>query len=173
MTRSLQGYEGAKPGFVRLSFAYYMSDDEADFILSAVEFVAAHGQRFLPCYDLDWSTGDWTCKPTLKDLIIPQPRSRPGWRHRSGLLPRWPRRGRDRDRDEGGDDGALAFLQDSFEEAPGAGASLAEVAAMSPAEKYGYYLEVAHTIAGFLPEFPSESHDPPKLIDPFIIDFRL
>ncbi|KAJ6846860.1 uncharacterized protein M6B38_283635 [Iris pallida] len=57
-----KGYQGLKPGWTRISFAYYMSKEEVDFILASVEFVAAYGHRFLPLYHFDWITGDWTCK---------------------------------------------------------------------------------------------------------------
>ncbi|XP_014757908.1 uncharacterized protein LOC100834540 [Brachypodium distachyon] len=56
----LQGYRGLKPGWTRLSFSYYLSKDEFKFILSAIEFIAAYGHRFLPLYRFDWITGDWT-----------------------------------------------------------------------------------------------------------------
>ncbi|KAI3717527.1 hypothetical protein L1987_69205 [Smallanthus sonchifolius] len=42
------GYNGAKIGWTRVSFPYYMSDEEYEFILAAIEFVAVYGQRFLP-----------------------------------------------------------------------------------------------------------------------------
>ncbi|XP_062202935.1 uncharacterized protein LOC133905214 [Phragmites australis] len=56
----LKGYNGLKPGWTRLSFAYYLSKEEFKFILDAIEFVAAYGHRFLPFYKFDWITGDWT-----------------------------------------------------------------------------------------------------------------
>lgn len=55
-----QGYSGLKPGWTRLSFAYYLSKEEFKFILSAIEFIAAYGHRFLPLYKFDWITGNWT-----------------------------------------------------------------------------------------------------------------
>lgn len=52
--------EGIKPGWTRLNLAPWVTDEEADFLLSAVEFVAAFGERFLPLYDFNWQTGAWT-----------------------------------------------------------------------------------------------------------------
>jgi hypothetical protein len=49
-----------KPGWTRVSFAYYLPREEFQFILAAIDFVAAHGHRFLPLYDFDWTTGNWT-----------------------------------------------------------------------------------------------------------------
>lgn len=56
----LEGYSGLKPGWTRLSFSYYLSTEEFKFILSAIEFIATYGHRFLPLYKFDWNTGDWT-----------------------------------------------------------------------------------------------------------------
>ncbi|XP_025805676.1 uncharacterized protein LOC112884487 [Panicum hallii] len=56
----LEGYSGLKPGWTRLGFSYYLSNEEFRFILAAIEFVASHGHRFLPLYKFDWITGDWT-----------------------------------------------------------------------------------------------------------------
>ncbi|KAL6660605.1 hypothetical protein ACP70R_001640 [Stipagrostis hirtigluma subsp. patula] len=55
----VKGYHGVKPGWTRVSFAYYISREEFRFILAAIDFVAAHGHRFLPLYSFDWATGNW------------------------------------------------------------------------------------------------------------------
>ncbi|KAF7002419.1 hypothetical protein CFC21_017915 [Triticum aestivum] len=56
----LEGYSGLKPGWTRLSFSYYLSTEEFKFILSAIEFIATYGHRFLSLYKFDWITGNWT-----------------------------------------------------------------------------------------------------------------
>ncbi|KAM3371464.1 hypothetical protein ACQJBY_018720 [Aegilops geniculata] len=56
----LEGYSGLKPGWTRLSFSYYLSKEEFKFILSAIEFIATYGHRFLSLYKFDWITGNWT-----------------------------------------------------------------------------------------------------------------
>ncbi|KAF7017547.1 hypothetical protein CFC21_030973 [Triticum aestivum] len=56
----LEGYSGLKPGWTRLSFSYYLSKEEFKFILSAIEFIATYGHRFLALYKFDWITGNWT-----------------------------------------------------------------------------------------------------------------
>jgi selenocysteine lyase/cysteine desulfurase len=53
------GFEGIKPGWTRLNFNYFISNDEFEFLISALEFVADHGAKFVPLYDLDWHTGAW------------------------------------------------------------------------------------------------------------------
>ncbi|KAG0494429.1 hypothetical protein HPP92_005423 [Vanilla planifolia] len=55
-----KGYNGLKPGWTRVSFAYYLTKEEFAFILDAIEFIASYGHRFLSLYHLDWMTGDWT-----------------------------------------------------------------------------------------------------------------
>lgn len=57
--RSVQGYEGLKPGWTRISFSYYTPVEEMEFVVDAIEFIAKCGHRFLPLYDFDWRTGDW------------------------------------------------------------------------------------------------------------------
>ncbi|XP_059639590.1 uncharacterized protein LOC132281961 [Cornus florida] len=57
-----KGYNGVKPGWTRVSFPYYMSIEEFEFILAALEFIAIYGQRFLPLYHFNWKTGAWTFK---------------------------------------------------------------------------------------------------------------
>jgi selenocysteine lyase/cysteine desulfurase len=59
------GVEGVKPGWCRIGFHYTMDDVEADYIIDAVEFVAAHGHLFLPLYDFDLHSGLWTHKQAL------------------------------------------------------------------------------------------------------------
>ncbi|MCO5584010.1 hypothetical protein L7F22_037929 [Adiantum nelumboides] len=64
-----RGYQGLKPGWARLSFPYDMTDKEVEYVLVAIEMVAKYGQCFLPLYDVDWKTGDWTFK-NLKGAYI-------------------------------------------------------------------------------------------------------
>jgi len=54
-----RGLNGMKPGWIRISLPYYASDEDLDFILSAVEFVAEHGLDFLPLYRMNWRDGVW------------------------------------------------------------------------------------------------------------------
>lgn len=54
-----RGVLGIKPGWVRLSIPYFASQDDVDFMLRAVEFVADHGDAFVPVYRLGWLDGVW------------------------------------------------------------------------------------------------------------------
>ncbi|KAK0604269.1 hypothetical protein LWI29_013951 [Acer saccharum] len=55
-----KGYVGEKPGWTRISFPYYVSNEEFDFIVAAVELIAIYGQRFLPFYHFNLKTGHWS-----------------------------------------------------------------------------------------------------------------
>ncbi|KAL5220707.1 hypothetical protein ABZP36_025420 [Zizania latifolia] len=63
------GYHGVRPGWTRVSLAYYTSTQEAEFVLDAIDFVASFGHRFLPLYDFDWETGDWECNRSFGDVL--------------------------------------------------------------------------------------------------------
>ncbi|KAI3903628.1 hypothetical protein MKW98_032282 [Papaver atlanticum] len=66
-----KGYLGVKPGWTRISFPYYMSKEEFDFILSALEFISIYGNRFLPLYSFNWKTGEWTFRrKSVKDSLM-------------------------------------------------------------------------------------------------------
>ncbi|KAL5227178.1 hypothetical protein ABZP36_015443 [Zizania latifolia] len=65
------GYHGVRPGWTRVSLAYYTSTEEAEFVLDAVNFVASFGHRFLPLYDFDWETGDWEYNHSNNGAIPP------------------------------------------------------------------------------------------------------
>ena len=55
-----RGCEGIKPGWVRVNFNYFISEEVFAFILSAVDLVATQGWRLLPHYEFEPSTGLWT-----------------------------------------------------------------------------------------------------------------
>lgn len=55
-----RGCEGIKPGWTRVNFNYFISETVFEYILDAVELVAAEGWRLLPAYDFDPVTANWT-----------------------------------------------------------------------------------------------------------------
>jgi selenocysteine lyase/cysteine desulfurase len=55
----LAGHEGIKPGWVRVSFNYFISEAVFRYILDAVELVATAGWRLAPHYRFDPATGLW------------------------------------------------------------------------------------------------------------------
>ncbi len=55
----MQGCEGIKPGWVRVNFNYFISEDVFEFITEALSLVAEHGWKLIPDYIFDSSTGSW------------------------------------------------------------------------------------------------------------------
>ncbi len=53
------GAEGIKPGWIRLNFNYFISDEVFRFIVRAVEIIADHGWRLLCHYTFNPDTGVW------------------------------------------------------------------------------------------------------------------
>jgi len=53
------GSEGVKPGWARLNFNYFLSEEVFEFLLAAVHFVAEHGWKLLPHYRFSPTTGEW------------------------------------------------------------------------------------------------------------------
>ena len=54
------GVEILKPGWVRVGFNYFYSDEEAELLLRSVEWIADHGEKMLAYYGFDSTTGVWT-----------------------------------------------------------------------------------------------------------------
>lgn len=59
------GCEGIKPGWVRVSFNYFLSDRCFRYIVDAVHLTATHGWRLLPDYRFNPATGLWRHKGGL------------------------------------------------------------------------------------------------------------
>jgi len=55
----LDGCEGIKPGWVRVNFNYFISDEVFRYIVKAVAMVAEHGWKLLPDYGFDPASGLW------------------------------------------------------------------------------------------------------------------
>ncbi|MCG8510924.1 MAG: aminotransferase class V-fold PLP-dependent enzyme [Rhodospirillales bacterium] len=55
----LHGCEGIKPGWVRVNFNYFLSEDVFRFILDAVAWIATDGWKLLPEYKFDADSGRW------------------------------------------------------------------------------------------------------------------
>jgi selenocysteine lyase/cysteine desulfurase len=78
-----RGQIGAKLGFVRVSFSYFISDEAFEYILEAVHLLAGHAWKLLPLYQFDPRSGLWRhryhrCPPlTLADAGLPRTTSAP------------------------------------------------------------------------------------------------
>ncbi|WP_250031121.1 aminotransferase class V-fold PLP-dependent enzyme [Paractinoplanes maris] len=64
------GWEGIKPGWSRLNFPYFWSDELAGYVIEAVSLIAEHGARLLPDYRFDPHTGQW--RHTRARMALPQ-----------------------------------------------------------------------------------------------------
>ncbi len=78
----LRGCEGIKPGWVRVNFNYFITEETFDFLLDAVELVAEHGWRLLPQYGFCPQSGMWI----HKDWTAPKTRRLTELQYRSGRL---------------------------------------------------------------------------------------
>lgn len=52
-------YEVLRPGFARLNLPWFAPDQEVEFVLDALEFVATHGWKLMPQYIFNNETGEW------------------------------------------------------------------------------------------------------------------
>ena len=52
-------FEVLRPGFTRLNLSWFSSDDEVNFVLDALVFVAEHGWKIMPQYIFNNETGEW------------------------------------------------------------------------------------------------------------------
>jgi selenocysteine lyase/cysteine desulfurase len=55
----LKGNEGIKPGWVRVNIHYSLSEDDIDYLINAIAFVARYGFLFLQRYTFDMGTAEW------------------------------------------------------------------------------------------------------------------
>ncbi len=55
----LRGFEGMRPGWIRVNFNYFISETVFQYVLDAVRFVAEHGWKLLPHYRFDIASGMW------------------------------------------------------------------------------------------------------------------
>lgn len=127
-----------------------MSEEEFEFILAAVEFVAAYGQRFLPLYRFNLRTGSWAFrKKALKELLRKENNSNlhvlllANTMHAVNL----------EDYNSNGCDDVGAKQRKNI-------------------SKYRAYLEVAKYIASLLPKFPSQRRLPEDM-DTNLLQFRI
>ncbi|KAL6906196.1 hypothetical protein ACP4OV_003797 [Aristida adscensionis] len=140
----LEGYNGLKPGWTRLSFSYYLSKDEFKFILAAIEFIATYGHRFLPLYKFDWFTGNWTFrKQAIKYQLM---------------------------KEELALDSDVDLLD---EKGSSFGTDKPEKKIDASREKFETYLESARKLALFLPDTNQQIVSVPKGVDPDMILFHI
>ncbi|WP_252106598.1 MULTISPECIES: aminotransferase class V-fold PLP-dependent enzyme [unclassified Halomonas] len=58
-----------RPGWVRLGFHFFFSNETANYVISAVEFIARHAALLMKLYSVDERSGTWT----VRDGVYPTP----------------------------------------------------------------------------------------------------
>jgi hypothetical protein len=53
------GNEVLRLGYTRINLNFFIPDEEIDYVLSAIEFIAQYGWMFLPHYQFEAETGVW------------------------------------------------------------------------------------------------------------------
>lgn len=51
--------ENLRPGFIRITFPFFMNDAEVNYILEALKMVATEAWKLLPQYEVDEKSGEW------------------------------------------------------------------------------------------------------------------
>lgn len=151
----LQGYNGLKPGWTRISFSYYMSVTEFEFLLAAIEFIAVYGQRFLPLYHFNWKTGDWTFRKTALQKLVGEERALAlnSLKLAGGMR-------------------TLGVRGYRSSESPSTPRSQTHGSGVDMEHKYAIYLETARYVARSLPKFPPQRRVP-EGVDIDLVLFRI
>jgi hypothetical protein len=55
----LNGMEVLKPGWVRINIHYTLSQEDVDYLIKAIDFIANYGHLFLQEYTVNKNTGEW------------------------------------------------------------------------------------------------------------------
>ncbi len=63
---SEKGYSGLKPGWVRLNLHYAISQDESNYLISALKYIIQNAYKFLQVYEFNFKTGEWKCQLSPK-----------------------------------------------------------------------------------------------------------
>ncbi|KFH69447.1 hypothetical protein MVEG_04259 [Podila verticillata NRRL 6337] len=59
-----------KPGFVRFSFSYFAKDNDVDFVIQSLQWVATYGYLLVPLYKVNARTGEWTVRPAVQKAVL-------------------------------------------------------------------------------------------------------
>lgn len=124
-----------------------MSNEEFEFILAALEFIALYGQRFLPLYRFNLKSGNWCFDEAHKNLIMGK-----GNNHKTHFKPL-----------------AKAIQEIGM---PKEYLYSADVKHLGMIYTYSSYFDAATKVASLLPKFPP-GRSLPEDIDPDILFFRI
>jgi selenocysteine lyase/cysteine desulfurase len=99
----LHGCEGIKPGWVRVNFNYFISEDMFEYIVRAIELIADRGWTLLPYYTFDPNSALWR----HRDGLAEPPLSLRDIEYQGGTL-QYPR-----DRHTAGEDALAGYLTEA------------------------------------------------------------
>src|SRR6266540_1388641 len=102
----LAGCEGIKPGWVRISFGYFISEAVFEYVLEAVHLVATHGWTLLPEYRFDPYSGLWR----HRDGLVEPPLRLSQLRYDADGRLRWPAH-----HEQAGEEALPGYLEDARE----------------------------------------------------------
>src|SRR6266540_2665189 len=102
----LAGCEGIKPGWVRVSFGYFISEAVFEYVLEAVHLVATHGWTLLPEYRFDPYSGLWR----HRDGLVEPPLRLSQLRYDADGRLRWPAH-----HEQAGEEALPGYLEDARE----------------------------------------------------------
>ena len=90
----VRGCEGVKPGWARLNFNYFISEELFDFLIEAVHMVADSGWKLLPDYRFNPESGLWWHRdglpePPLSLRTLSYRGGRPSYPSRHVTAPEW------------------------------------------------------------------------------------
>jgi selenocysteine lyase/cysteine desulfurase len=81
-----RGFLGIKPGWARVGFNYFITEDACDYLIEAVDLLAGSGHRLLGDYRFDPRGGQWRHRyappddePSLTELLDGAGPSQPAW----------------------------------------------------------------------------------------------
>lgn len=66
----LSGNSVLRPGWVRINLNYFIDEQTADYLASAIELIAEHGWRLLPYYRFDAQQGVWRYQGQQTELPV-------------------------------------------------------------------------------------------------------
>ena len=66
----VEGATSVRPGWIRVNFNYFVSEEVFRFLLDTVKFVAEHGWIFLPLYELNAESGTWHHREELSKQLL-------------------------------------------------------------------------------------------------------
>jgi selenocysteine lyase/cysteine desulfurase len=72
----MRGYAGIRLAFVRVSFNYFISETVFQYLVDAVDFLAAHAWKLLPFYRFDPRSGLWHHRERPRRAPLSSPASR-------------------------------------------------------------------------------------------------